>query len=538
MTIQSIEIPRADAFRIGLVASVGMLLALVAFGGALVQLVNQWAAREEYSHGFLIPIVAVGLLWARRDALRTNLGQPVWAGPVLVLLATVIHIIGEVSAFHIFSQVGFVLAIIGLVLGLGGYPLLRTAIIPILFLLFAIPMPGFIDSSMSLRLQLVSSELGAFFIRLTGIPVYLDGNVIDLGYYKLQIVDACSGLRYIYPLLSLSFLAAYLFRAPFWQRALVFISAVPITIVMNSIRIGIFGVTVNYWGTRAADGVLHLFEGWFIFLACGGMLALEIYVLARVSGKSFFEVFSFPKVTYEPIQGQNAKTTHQALLVGSLLFLCVAGLAAFYISNHSEIIPDRPRFIAFPERVGPWQGHALLLDPDTERTVRPDDYLFSDYKGFDGQAVNFYVGYYASQRKGDKPHSPSDCIPGNGWKIIKFEQTAYDDSGVKWPLNRVVIEKNAIKQVVYYWFDERGKKLANEYLTRWYLLVDAALMNRTDGALVRLTTQVRGGETEYDADHRLQAFIHDALPTLSEFLPSEVMTPAKSVRFGSKSTQL
>ena len=94
---------------------------------------------------------------------------------------------------------------------------------------------------------------------------------------------------------------------------------------------------------------------------------------------------------------------------------------------------------------------------------------------------------------------------------------------MKWPLNRVVIEKNSIKQLVYYWFDERGRKIANEYLAKWYLHADAVVMNRTDGALVRLVTQIRDGETEYDADRRLRAFMRDAMPTLSEYLPSEVL---------------
>ena len=142
MSIQSIEMPQTNAFRIGLVGLVGTLIALVAFSGALMQLVNQWASQEEYSHGFLIPIVTVWLLWMRRDALRANVGRPVWAGPVISLLAIAMHIIGEMSAISILSQVGFVLALVGLVLGLGGYPLLRTALLPILFLLFAIPMPA------------------------------------------------------------------------------------------------------------------------------------------------------------------------------------------------------------------------------------------------------------------------------------------------------------------------------------------------------------------------------------------------------------
>ena len=97
----------------------------------------------------------------------------------------------------------------------------------------------------------------------------------------MQVVEACSGLRYLYPLLGLGFLAAYLFQAPFWQRALVFLSTIPITIVMNSLRIGIVGILVNYWGPQDADGFLHMFEGWIIFIACAGVLVAEMTLLAR-----------------------------------------------------------------------------------------------------------------------------------------------------------------------------------------------------------------------------------------------------------------
>jgi exosortase D (VPLPA-CTERM-specific) len=528
MSIHSIQLPLVSSTRAVLLGFVGTLIALVAFSDPLMQLVHRWATQEEYSHGFLIPIVTVWLFWVRRETLQANVGRPVWTGPLAMLLATIMHLIGQMSAIPILSQVAFVVALIGLILSLGGYSLFRAAIVPILFLLFAIPMPSFIDSTLSLRLQLVSSQLGAFFIRLVGIPVYLDGNVIDLGFYQVQVVEACSGLRYIYPLLSLSFLAAYFFKAPLWQRALVFFSVVPIAIVMNSIRIGLVGVTVNYWGTQAADGVLHFFEGWFVFLMCACILVLEIYLLARIVRKPFFDVFALPRVTSKVPQGPSVGAGNQAPVVAALALLCVTAVAALHISARSEIIPDRPRFVAFPQRIGPWQGHASLLEPDMERMLRPDDYLLSDYKISDGKVINFYVAYYASQRKSNKPHTPSDCIAASGWNITSFQRTAYADNGINWPLNRVVIQKNATKQLVYYWFDERGRKVANEYLARWYLHVDATVMNRTDGALVRLVTQIYGGESEYEADRRLQAFIHDAMPTLSEYLPSAVTSQVKS----------
>lgn len=538
MSLDSIELPNTDGVRKGLIAALGLLVILAAFGSVISQLVDRWATQEEYSHGFLIPVVSAWLLWARRDALKANVGHASWSGSVLLAFAMLLHLAGLLSAVSLFSQIAFVVAISGWVLSLGGYSLLKVAAFPILFLLFAIPMPRFIDYALSIRLQLLSSELGAFFIRLFGIPVYLDGNVIDLGYYKVQVVEACSGLRYIYPLLSLSFLAAYLFKAPFWQRAVVFLSAVPITIVMNSLRIGVVGITVNYWGTEAAEGLLHLFEGWFIFLACACILMCEIYALSRMSGRPFLEVFSLPVMASDIKGTQQSKGKYQAPIFASLLVLGIAEFAVFQISGRTEIIPDRPRFVAFPEQIGSWRGRAFLLEPDVERLIKPDDYLLSDYQGSDGEIVNLYVAYYSSQRKNDTPHSPGECIPANGWTIRKFERTIYRDRGAEWPINRVVIEKNAVKQLVYYWFDERGRKIANEYLAKWYFHADAVLMNRTDGALVRLVTQIRKGENEDDADRRLQAFVRVAMPAMSDYLPSSSSVRAKSAGFESKNPKL
>src|SRR5664279_3393406 len=319
---------QTSAIHAALLACLAVLVALVAFSGPLLELVNRWIKQEEYSHGFLIPIIVAWLFWTRRDALFASIGRPSWIGPALILLAAVMHIIGKLSALFVLSQVGFVVALVGIVLGLGGYSLLKVTFIPIIFLLFAIPLPYFIDAMLSFQLQLISSQLGTDFIRLLQIPVYLEGNVIDLGAYKLQVVEACSGLRYLYPLLSLGFLAAYLFHAPLWQRAMVFLSTIPITIVMNSFRIGVVGVLVNYWGPQDADGFLHMFEGWIIFIACAAVLVAEITLLARFgSNKPFFEVFSAPKVMASLPSGQDVRSLGRAPLLICFLLLCVAGLA-------------------------------------------------------------------------------------------------------------------------------------------------------------------------------------------------------------------
>src|SRR5665213_909306 len=281
----------------GALALISILITFAAFGGPLLELVRRWIQQEEYSHGFLIPAITAWLLWTRRDAIAASVGQPSWHGAALILIAAIMHIIAKLSSLFVLSQIGFVVVLLGITLGYGGYSLLKVMFVPIIFLLFAIPLPYFVDAVLSYRLQLISSELGTAFIRLFQIPVYLEGNVIDLGVYKLQVVEACSGLRYLYPLMSLGFLAAYLFQAPLWQRALIFLSTIPITILMNSLRIGIVGILVNSFGPQDADGFLHMFEGWIIFIACAGVLAGEMALLARLAlGKTLFDVFHPPKV--------------------------------------------------------------------------------------------------------------------------------------------------------------------------------------------------------------------------------------------------
>jgi len=527
MSVHSLTRSRTPAIGVGLLALAVIAAALFAFSSALSELSHRWWTEEEYSHGFLIPLVSVWLLWSRRDALLANIGRPSWIGLALILFAVLVHIIGEYSSLFILSHVAFVVVFFGIALAAGGYSLLRVTFIPIAYLLFAIPVPYFIESNLTLQLQLISSQLGVDVIRLFQIPVYLSGNVIDLGYYQLQVVEACSGLRYLFPLLSLSFLAAYLFQAPFWQRVLVFLSGIPITIGMNGLRIGLVGVTVDRWGPKAADSVLHAFEGWVIFIACAAILLAEIFVLARLSGTRFFQVFHQPPIRHKA-PPQKLTGSNRFTLASALILVCAGGVAVHSIAHRAEFVPQRMRFAAFPDLIGRWQGHPGLLDTATEKGLGLDDYLLSDYSAANGKPVNLYVAYYSSQRNGYAPHSPVVCIPGGGWSITHLERTSYHGPSGTFPLNRLIIHRGGVEQVVYYWFEERGRVIANEYWAKWYLLIDAITENRTDGALIRVTTEVFPGETENDADQRLHAFMAAALPKLDAYLPAEPSTEPKA----------
>jgi EpsI family protein len=170
------------------------------------------------------------------------------------------------------------------------------------------------------------------------------------------------------------------------------------------------------------------------------------------------------------------------------------------------------------------------LKPEIEHVLGLEDYILSNYSKPNSGVTNLYIAYYASQRKGSSPHSPVVCIPGDGWQIAQFERTSYrnDTLNITLPFNRVVISRGSQKQLVYYWFVQRGRNIANEYWSKWYLLVDAIVKNRTDGALVRLVTPFYPGESEQAADQRLQSFIEQLEPRLRAYLPPETATHFKS----------
>ena len=202
-----------------------------------------------------------------------------WLGGLLLVFGCFLILLGVLSATHSITQYGYIVSIISTALLFMGWKAFKIILGPLLLLFLMVPLPDFIFNNLSSDLQLISSQIGVAVIRAFGISVYLEGNVIDLGKFQLQVVEACSGLRYLFPLISLSIIAAFIYQAALWKRAVIVISSIPITVFMNSFRIGVIGVLVEYGGIEQAEGFLHDFEGWFVFMACMGLLLIEMWLL-------------------------------------------------------------------------------------------------------------------------------------------------------------------------------------------------------------------------------------------------------------------
>ncbi|OUR71055.1 VPLPA-CTERM-specific exosortase XrtD [Methylophaga sp. 41_12_T18] len=491
-------------------------LAILTYWNGLAEAVFRWGSQEEYSHGYLIPLVSLYILWEKQALIKASIGPPLKSGLLVILISILLYIVGEISALFILIQYSFVFLLLGLSLVTFGKAT-KFTVAPILLLLFAIPLPYVIEVLLTAKLQLISSSLGVSFIRLFNIPVFLEGNVIDLGVYQLQVVEACSGLRYLFPLMSLGFIAAYFYQASFWKRAVVFLATIPVTILMNSFRIGAIGVMVDNWGISMAEGFLHDFEGWIIFMACAVILFIIIWLLEKLfnKGSSLAAVFGVVDVPPSSLQGTNSvRNSSSKLLIISIGLILITMLLTQFLDKRTEIYPKHVPFVNFPMKIEQWQGKHEKLDKNVIEKLGMTDYLIANYQNNDQQLVNFYVAYYQSQRKGVSPHSPRVCIPGGGWEITDLERISANGH----PINRVIIKKGEQRQLVYYWFQGHGRVVANEYINKWYLFIDSIFKNRTDGSLVRVVTTVPKHENMKIADERLLDFMSKAEPELKHYI--------------------
>ena len=489
---------------------------------SLVEMERLWSTKEEYGYAYMIPFITGYFIWQRLDKLADINFDLSWVGGLIFLCALSIMLLGILSATHSIAQYGFIIATIAAAYMYLGLPALRIIIAPMLLLLLIVPLPAFIFNNLSAYLQLVSSEIGVWVIRLFGISVYLEGNVIDLGAYKLQVVEACSGLRYLFPLFSLSLIAAFLYNASFWKRTVIVLSSLPITVFMNSFRIGVIGVLVDNWGVEQAEGFLHDFEGWIVFMACSALLVFEMWLLLKIGSDSrkLSEVFALelPDNSALKFRAVHLDARHITVTVIAIALAVIIGL----VNEREEIIPDRESLAGFPLAVDDWRGQRGTIEKVVLDELRLDDYLMADYVSENGDVVNYYVAYYKTQRSGQAAHSPKSCIPGGGWKIKNFSTrpgvilSADSESNI----NRLLISKGEQAQLVYYWFPQRGRVITNEYMVKWYLFWDALTLNRTDGALVRLTTSVSPGEDISKADERLVNFASQVQPLMQKYLPN------------------
>lgn len=519
----------------GLWLALATLAAAIAFQDGIVALLRAWQL-PEYSHGPLIPIIS-GYLFLRQTRDVPPSDGPVtdrWPGGLVILLALLMGVAGTLSGIDdvvayaiIVWAGGMVLASFGWRRGLQFWP-------PVLHLAFMLPLPGLIYYKATAALQFVASEIGVAIMELAGVTVFLDGNIIDLDVYKLHVAEACSGLRYLFPVMSFTYIFAVLYKGSMWHKAALLLAAVPITVLMNAARVGIIGIMVDSYGIAHAEGFMHVFEGWVVFgLTIAAMVGLSWFMgWVSGNGRSVLESLDLdargigPELLrvgdIRPSVALLGTSVATGLVLGAVHLAPVLGLAGTPERVEREPFALFPRTVTAPSGTVWETVDSEILAPGVARALAADDYLSVTLSGQQGAPVGLFVAWYEDQSKGGI-HSPEICIPGSGWEIAAIDPVdrvaALPGGGeTTVRLNRAIIQKGLSRQMVYYWFDQRGRRLASDYKAKLALLVDGVASGRTDGALVRLTTPIRAGESDAEAEARLRSALEATMPQMPRFM--------------------
>jgi len=507
---------------------VAIIAAGVFFSNGIDALLTAWKL-PEYSHGPLIPVLSALLFLKQLREVPVVPGPKAdrWPGVVVVLVSLLFGLLGILSNIDDIVAYAMIFWIGGVLLISWGWQTGKHFWPGVLHLVFMLPLPGVIYFKVTTSLQFMSSELGVWFLRLMDVPVFLDGNIIDLGVMKLHVAEACSGLRYMFPIMSFSYIFATLYKGPAWHKVTLLLAAVPIAIVMNSVRIAVAGVIVQYYGDAWLEGFTHFFEGWVIFLACIMILFALAWLMLRLNP----EKMSLAEALDLDTDGLGTQVARLRYVYPSAALATAAGamlaavLAVQAVPERGTNVPARDSFALFPRELeGGWRqaGPREFLQPGVARKLGADDYHQTSFvkPGVDGH-VGLFMAWYDDQSQGGV-HSPEVCLPGSGWEIAWLERTDLTEvmgTDVPFRVNRAIIQKGETRMMVFYWFQQKQRRVAWDFAAKFWLMVDGVRTGRTDGALVRLTTPIALNEQDADAEARLMDVLRAIQKPLPRFIP-------------------
>jgi len=267
-----------------------VLLLVAAFGflyhKAIVKLVSDWSQDPNFSHGFLIPFVALYMVWYKQNHLRQIPRKSSRSGIYLIFFGMLVHVAGNVGSELFLMRFSMIITLAGIIAYYYGIPMLKALLVPVCYLIMMIPIPAILWNKIAFPLQLFAARLSSEAISMIGIPVFREGNILHLANTSLEVVDACSGIRSLTSLLALTGAFAFLVDVSLWKKWLLFVSAIPIAVAVNVVRLTVTGCLAAWVGPEAAHGFLHDMSGLIIFGTALVLVYLVFIALTKIGKKT------------------------------------------------------------------------------------------------------------------------------------------------------------------------------------------------------------------------------------------------------------
>lgn len=273
-------LPRQDKFLLPLT----LLIAATLYWTVLPKLVHDWWVDPNLSHGFWVPLFSAWLIWRRRAELRAFASKgTLLPGIVLVLVGVGMLVVGKAGGEYFTMRSSLVFVTGGLFWIVFGGEGFRLCLFPLVYLFFMVPIPYILYDAIAFPLKMMASWVGEHTLTLVGVPVFREGNIIFLPNLQLEVADACSGIRSLVGLMVVGTAAAYIMTLGVARGVAVFLSAIPISVVTNSLRIFVTGVLSYKFGQKVAEGFFHEFSGLVVFLL-GVLLIVSLGLIMRRIG--------------------------------------------------------------------------------------------------------------------------------------------------------------------------------------------------------------------------------------------------------------
>lgn len=445
-------------------------LILLAFGPTLPELVREWWIRPEASHGFLMPPVAAWMVWTRRRDLAalsrrvTTLDLLATVAALALLVPTLTYLIrGEKGQSWFFKPYALV-ATLGLsVQILFGLQAVRILLAPLVALFLMCPLPGRVEMLLTVPLKNYAAVLATGLLDLTGMHVTLEGNLIRIpGIESLFIADACSGIRSLISLFSVAVLASLFWRRPWSLKVVAIASAVPVSVLVNGLRIWLTGFLSVHLSPKVAQGFFHVCEGFLLFLVA----AVALWAWAMLLSL-FWPGGSAKTPPVPPPAAGGGRATglpsaiSLALRCALLVALAFVGLKVHRIRHvlaNTEADPGavarlKAAFDAIPYELGAYRGESYDLPQEVIEYSGADTYATRRYQDREGHQFQLYVG--GSIGNTESFHTPSYCMPAAGWEVIEegavpFRAYATRERNPR--MKRLKLQYGDERMLVYYWF--------------------------------------------------------------------------------------
>lgn len=496
--------------------AVFIILYIPTFGA----LIKMWWGSDDYSHGFLVPVISFYLVWIKRKQLsQIEIDPSLWSGVLLVFLAGFMLVASRLGGFAILQELSLLVMIAGLVLLLAGKVLLRNLALPIGYLLFMINLFEEGGDRFHRPFQLLAARIGVGILHLLGFTAYQENTYIQLPNAVLEVAAACSGVRFLVSIIAIGIPLAYLTQRTWQRRIGLVLFAVIIAILANGVRVALIGIWTYKYGTNMIHGPFHIFYG--VFVSWVGFIALfgGVWVLGGMNKK---EHALFPKdaLHIEKLQEHRQKRTLDAIsvpwnlpwIIAVVLLMTIGGYTYFHRISSA---PLKNGFTEFPFSIGKWYGKNIDPKLETLKVAKADSEMIRTYTLGDHQAVNLYVGYFDSQTEEKKLVTYT-----TSWKFHRGEMEEKIPIGSEqaYKINRVVLTEGNESRAVLFWYDLNGRVVSNRYMAKLYTIWDALTSGRTNGALVALSVPLDKNSNMEQVVRDQELFFSDIIIPLHSFL--------------------